>query len=193
MKIQKYDIFGNPIYDPKGSDELDPFLENFDASTHIPEKPTPKEVVPVVPKVSRAEEYALKKAARQEKYALANALHRTPEEYQLARKLGKVASSAVKKVPKSKLALAALTGGASLAAQAAAEGLDAENANEGENEQLRQMQLERIKGENIAKNPKMRDMYDQADEELRKFGPEDYALEPASDKPQFRQLRKFLR
>ena len=98
-----------------------------------------------------------------------------------------------RKIPKSKLALAALTGGVGLAVQAAEEGFDAEVANEGENEQFRQMQLERIRGENIAKNPKMRDIYDQADEELRKYGPEGYELEPASDKPQFRKLRKNLR
>jgi hypothetical protein len=213
MKIKKYDIFGNPINELEPSDELDPFLENFNASKHVPEKPslpikeipTPKKAEPPVEetklqkeeryarqRASLREEHLLKKAARQEKFKVENALHRTPEEYNIQRKASSLISKAAKKLPKSKIALAALTGGASLAAQAAEEGFDAESTNEGENEQLRQMQLERLRGENIAKNPKMRDMYDRADEELRTYGVED-TLQPISNKPQFRKLRKDLR
>jgi hypothetical protein len=111
-----------------------------------------------------------------------------------AQELGEAAlNKVVKKIPKSKLLLAGLTGGASLAAQAAEEGFNADNLNESENEQLRQMQLEGVRNKNIIKNPNMRDIYNQADEDMRKFGPADYDLESISDKPQFRKLRKIVR
>lgn len=230
MKIQKYDIFGNPIDNAQVSDELDPFLENFRVSSRKPDIAAPvtkkpdivapiekiKEAVLDIPKITREERqalreeaYALKKGARQKKYELVNAAQRASEEAFQQRKkevaeraLKKVASSVdvkdvvgtlFKKIPKSKLALAALTGGASLALQAAEEGFDANSANEEEPYQIRQMVEEEKAARYRKDNPEMRDILDKADDNLREFGPSDYDLKQISDKPEFRNLRNRLR
>lgn len=226
MKIQKYDIFGNPIDNAQVSDELDPFLENFRVSDVPSRKPDIvlkkpdiekiKEAVLSKPKITREEQqalreeaYALKKAARQKKYELVNAAQRASEEAFQQRKrevaeraLQKAASSVgvkdvvgtlLKKIPKSKLALAALTGGASLAAQAAEEGFDASSANEEESDQIRQMVEEEKAARYRRSHPEMQDILDRADDNLREFGPSDYDLKEISDKPQFRNLRNRLR
>jgi hypothetical protein len=175
-----------------------------------------KEVVLDTPKITREERqalreeaYNLKKAARQKKYELVNAAQRASEEAFQQRKkevaeraLKKAASSVdvkdivgtlLKKIPKSKLALAALTGGASLAAQAAEEGFDANSANEEESDQIRQM-VEEEKASKYRKNrPEMRNILNKADESLRTFGPSDYDLKQMSDKPEFRGLRNKLK
>lgn len=90
-------------------------------------------------------------------------------------------------------AAALATGGASLAAQAVEEGIDSNSANDDENDVLRLMKMEEDLKRARQNNSNMKDIFEKADNELRKFGAADL-IDPdaGSDKPKFKQLLNKL-
>lgn len=90
-------------------------------------------------------------------------------------------------------AAALATGGTSLVAQAVEEGIDSTSTNEDENSVLRLMKMEEDLKRARQNNPNMKDIFEKADNELRKFGASDL-IDPdaGSDKPKFKQLLNKL-
>lgn len=145
MKFKKYNISGNPVENIPSNEELDPFLENliktkkpedqhnnqndikklvndyYDNPSNIVEKESTR-----VLKEKSAMQYAKQKQKRRELAAAKRAAKEVVSE--VGEKAGKEVAEKLFKKYAGKAAIAGLTGGLSLAAEAASEGIDSENS-----------------------------------------------------------------